>query len=145
MDKTDFMNEAINEAKKAIKTGEGMAFGAVIVKDGKIVGRGYNSVVKNKDPTNHAEMNAIRSACKNLNTENLQGCTLYSTCEPCPMCFTALWWANISNLIFGGTLEDVTNISREILVSSEFLNKKSGSKIKIEKGFLKDKCLELYK
>ena len=139
-----FMRMAIDEAKKALEDDEGMAFGAVIVKDGELVSSSHNTVFKTKNPTNHAEMNAIRAACDKLNTMDLSGCTLYSTCEPCPMCFAASWWANISNLVFGVSLEDVTNVSNEMLVSSEYLNNKGNSKVNIRGGFLREECMKLY-
>lgn len=139
------MRLAITQAKKALEEGEGMAFGAVIVKDGEVVSEAHNTVAADTDPTSHAEVNAIRMACKKLNTYELTGSTLYTTCEPCPMCFTAAWWANISKIVFGVSLEDVTNVSREIIVPNSFLNEKGGSTIHIESGFLKEECLELYK
>lgn len=139
------MKLAIDEAKKAIKNQEGIAFGAVIVKDGKILSSAHNSVNKDQNPISHAEINAIKEACQKLKSKDLSGATLYSTCEPCPMCFTASWWANISEIIFGVSLEDVMHVSEEIEVSAEYLNKKGKSKIKILKGFMKDECLSLYK
>lgn len=142
--KDKFMSEAIRQAQKATETGEGMAFGAVIVKDGEIIASAHNSVSKDNLPTSHAEINAIQSACKKLGSSDLNGCTVYSTCEPCPMCFTATWWANIDHLVFGVDLEDVTGVSDEILVSSDYLNEKGGSKVKIERGFMKEECLKLY-
>lgn len=145
MQKEIFMQKAIDIAKEAINTGKGMAFGAVIVKDEKIISIAHNTVHKTNDPTNHAEVNAIRESCKILNTSDLSGCTLYSTCEPCPMCFTAIWWANITKLVYGVSLEDITNVSEEMLVDCEYLNSKGNSKIDIEGGFMKEKCLELYK
>ena len=140
-----YMKLAIDEAKKAIQNQEGMAFGAVIVKDGKVLSSAHNSVNKDQNPTSHAEINAIKIACQKLRSKDLSGAILYSTCEPCPMCFTASWWANISEIIFGVSLQDVTIVSDEIDVSAEYLNKKGKSKIKISKGFMKDKCLTLYK
>ncbi len=145
MNKKTFMQKAIDIAKEAINTGEGMAFGAIIVKDGTIISVAHNTVVKTQDPTNHAEVNAIREACKKLNTMNLSGCTLYSTCEPCPMCFTAAWWANIKKLVYGVRLEDVADVSEEIFVSCEYLNSNGNSKIDIEGDFLREDCLKLYK
>jgi tRNA(Arg) A34 adenosine deaminase TadA len=139
------MRLAITQAQTALQEGEGMAFGAVIVKDGQVLSEAHNTVVADTDPTSHAEVNAIRMACIKLGTYELTGSTLYTTCEPCPMCFTAAWWANISKIVFGVSLEDVTNVSREIIVPNSFLNEKGGSAIQIESGFLKGECLELYK
>lgn len=141
MNHTDFMRVAIQEAKKASNSAK---FGCVIVKNGKIVSYAHNTTKEDADPLAHAEVNAIRRACKKLRTKDLKGCTLYTPCEPCPMCFGAAWWANVSELIYGVSLEDVADVSREIFVGSEFLNKKGGSKIKITKNCLRNECLKLY-
>jgi guanine deaminase len=106
----DFMKEAIKEAKKGIDNNEGGPFGAVIVKNGKIIGRGHNQVVKLKDPTAHAEIQAIRDACKNINDFSLKGAVLYCTCEPCPMCFSAIHWARIDKVIYAATRKDAAKI-----------------------------------
>ena len=106
----DFMHEAIEEAYDGIKHGHGGPFGSVIVKDGKIIGRGHNTVVKDNDPTCHGEMNAIRNACKKIKNFSLEGAELYTTGEPCPMCATAIAWANISKVFYGCTLLDNEDI-----------------------------------
>lgn len=91
-------------------TNNGGPFGAVIVKDDIIVGVGNNHVLKNNDPTAHAEVMAIRDACKNLNTYDLTGCVLYTSCYPCPMCLSAIIWANIKTIYYGNTKEDAADI-----------------------------------
>jgi tRNA(Arg) A34 adenosine deaminase TadA len=101
-----FMREAITLAEKNLKSLEGGPFGAVVVKDGEIVGRGSNKVTANNDPTAHAEVVAIREACKNLGTFQLDGCTIYSSCEPCPMCLGAIYWARPEKLYFAAGRED---------------------------------------
>ena len=101
-----FMRMAIAEARKGIKAGHGGPFGAVIVKDGVVVGKGHNQVVKNNDPTCHGEMMAIHKACKNLGTFDLSGCELYTTGEPCPMCMAAILWANIDKVYYGCNIVD---------------------------------------
>ena len=106
----DFMAEAIKEAKKGIQSGDGGPFGAIVVKDGKIIGRGHNQVIKLNDPTAHAEIQAIRNACKKINDFSLKGAVLYSTCEPCPMCFAAIHWARIDKVIYAATREDAAKI-----------------------------------
>ncbi|NPA87199.1 nucleoside deaminase [Caminibacter pacificus] len=106
----DFMKEAVYEAKKGVLNKEGGPFGAVIVKNGKIIGKGHNQVVKLKDPTAHAEIQAIRDACKNIGSFDLSGCEMYITCEPCPMCFGAIHWARIERVYFAATREDAANI-----------------------------------
>lgn len=88
----------------------GGPFGAVVVKNDKIVGVGYNHVIENHDPTAHAEVQAIRDACKNLNTHDLSGCELYTSCYPCPMCLCATIWANIKIIYYGNTQEDADKI-----------------------------------
>jgi guanine deaminase len=101
-----FMAEAIELARKNLKSFNGGPFGAVVVKDGVIVGKGSNCVTSNNDPTAHAEVVAIRDACKNLNTFQLDGCEIYSSCEPCPMCLGAIYWARPSKLFFAAGRED---------------------------------------
>jgi guanine deaminase len=105
-----YMQKAIKEAKKGIFNYEGGPFGCIIVKDGKIVGRGHNQVVRLNDPTCHGEMQAIRNACRNLKTFDLSGCELYTTAAPCPMCNGAIKWANIKKVYYGCTLKDTDSI-----------------------------------
>ncbi len=103
-----FMKEAIMEATESIEYKNGGPFGAVVVKDGKVVGKGHNQVTLNNDPTAHAEIIAIREACKALNTYDLEGCEIYASCEPCPMCLGSIYWANISKLYYAATKEDAS-------------------------------------
>jgi len=145
MDNEHFMKLAIEEAKKALEEGEKYPYGAVIVKDNQVISSTHNTVIQSIDPTSHSEVNAIRQATKKLGIPELEGCTLYSTCEPCPMCFAAAWWANISKIVYGISLADVRAIGgREIEVDAVYLNEKGGNKIKIESGFLKEECLRLF-
>ena len=109
MDKEYFMRKAIDLSIESVKNGGG-PFGAVIVKDGKIIAQASNSVTKNNDPTAHAEVNAIRIATKKLNNFDLSGCEIYSSCEPCPMCLGAIYWAKIDKLYFANTKIDAKNI-----------------------------------
>jgi len=102
----NYMKEAINQAIESIDQKNGGPFGAVIVKDGNIIGKGYNQVTTDNDPTAHAEIVAIRDACKTLNTFNLEGCEIYTSCEPCPMCLASIYWANINKLFYAATKED---------------------------------------
>lgn len=101
-----FMKQAISLALNNIKEKQGGPFAAVIVKDGKIIGQGTNKVTTKNDPTAHAEVEAIRDACKNLNSFQLDGCEIYSTCEPCPMCLGAIYWARPEKLYFACSRED---------------------------------------
>ncbi len=107
----DYMKKAKENAENGIANGEGGPFGAVIVDNkGNIVANGNNRVLKYKDPTAHAEVVAIREACKTLNTHSLAGYTLYTSCEPCPMCLSAIIWANIKDVYYGCTKKDAAEI-----------------------------------
>jgi tRNA(Arg) A34 adenosine deaminase TadA len=104
-----FMAKAIEMASQALEGDNGGPFGAVIVKNGKIVGKGRNRVTSKQDPTAHAEIEAIRDACCNLGEYQLDGCTIYSSCEPCPMCLGAIYWARTSNIYYACSREDAAN------------------------------------
>ena len=108
------MNKYMKIAKELsednLKTNVGGPFGACVVKDGKIIGKGSNHVLSNNDPTAHAEVMAIRDACKNINSYDLNGCELYTSCYPCPMCLSAIIWSNIKKVYYGNTKEDAANI-----------------------------------
>lgn len=108
--KKDFMHVAEVEALHGITHRHGGPFGAVVVKDGEIVGSGHNTVLRDKDPSCHGEMNAIRNACNNLSTFDLSGCELYTTHYPCPMCKCAIMWANIKKVYTGCTVQDAADI-----------------------------------
>jgi len=101
-----FLTEAIQLAIDNVKLGNGGPFGAIVVKDGLVVGRGVNTVTTSFDPTAHAEVNAIRDACKNLNNFQLDGCEIFSSCEPCPMCLGAIYWARPAKVYFASTKVD---------------------------------------
>lgn len=138
MDK-NHMKAAIDEAYSGVNNNHGGPFGAVVVKDGKVVGKGHNMVLTNQDPTCHGEVMAIRDACKNLGTHDLSGCELYTTAAPCPMCKGAILWANIRKVYYGCTIEDTDNIGFRDKVFYENWDKKDWI---IE--FERDKCLELF-
>jgi guanine deaminase len=106
-----FMQEAIELSVNNVKSGRGGPFGAVVVKDGKIIARGANSVTYTNDPTAHAEVNAIREACKILNTYQLNGCEIYTSCEPCPMCLGAIYWARPDKVYYANTKKDAAAIN----------------------------------
>lgn len=108
--KEAFMLEAVHAALKGMHNNEGGPFGCVIVKDGKIVGRGNNKVTANNDPTAHAEVMAIRDACKNLGSFQLEGCQIYTSCEPCPMCFGAIYWARPDKVFYGCSKKDAADV-----------------------------------
>ena len=98
-----FIKQAIELAIEGVNQGDGGPFGAVVVKDGVIVGRGNNAVTSSNDPTAHAEVMAIREACKTLGTFQLNGCILYTSCEPCPMCLGAIYWARLDKVYYSAT------------------------------------------
>ena len=104
-----FMAEAIALSQKGLQANQGGPFGCVIVKDDQIVGRGNNKVTSTNDPTAHAEVVAIRDACKNLNTFQLEGCEIYTSCEPCPMCLGAIYWARPDRIVFAATRADAAD------------------------------------
>lgn len=106
-----WMEKTKQNAERGIEQKEGGPFGAIIIdKNGNIIGNGNNQVLKEKDPTAHAEIVAIREACKKLDTQDLSGCILYTSCEPCPMCLSAIIWANIKTIYYGCTKEDAGEI-----------------------------------
>jgi len=106
----DFMGEAVRLAREGVERGAGGPFGAVVVKDGNVVGAACNRVLEAKDPTAHAEIEAIRLACRELGGFSLQGSELYTTCEPCPMCMGAIHWARIGRVVFALTRRDAARI-----------------------------------
>ena len=138
-----FMRLAIKEATKGIDNGHGGPFGAVIVKDNKVIAKGHNQVIKNNDPTCHGEMMAIHKACKKLNTFDLSGCEIYTTGEPCPMCLAAILWANIDRVYYGCNIYDTEEIGFRDNAFYEFQNDKN-KKEQFIKELDRDKCLELY-
>ena len=106
----EYMKVAKELAEENLTTNAGGPFGACVVKDGEIIGRGSNKVISENDPTAHAEINAIREACKNIGSYDLSGCELYTSCYPCPMCLSAIIWANIEKVYYGNTKEDAAEI-----------------------------------
>ena len=106
-----FLERAVELSYEGMQSGKGGPFGCVIVKDEKIIGEGYNQVTATNDPTAHAEIVAIRNACKNLNTFQLSGCDIYASCEPCPMCLGAIYWARPKRVIYANTKKDAASIN----------------------------------
>ena len=117
-----FMVKAIELSIKSVDSGTG-PFGAVIVKDNKIISEGFNIVTSSNDPTSHAEIVAIRNACKSLNNFALNDCDLYTTCEPCPMCLSAIYWARIDRIYYANTRKDAQKIDFSDSMIYEELNK----------------------
>ena len=110
MSHENFMREAIKLADEGMRGGRGGPFGCVVVRRGEVVGRGNNRVTSTNDPTAHAEVTAIRDACANLKTFQLTDCELYTSCEPCPMCLSAIYWARIPTVFYGNTRQDAAAI-----------------------------------
>ncbi len=110
VDRSGFMRRAIELSRTRLAAGEGGPFGAVVVKDGRIIGEGWNQVVGTNDPTAHAEIVAIRAACRHLGNFSLAGAELYTSCEPCPMCLAATLWARIEGIFYGNTRDDAAAI-----------------------------------
>ena len=104
------MREAIRLSIQMMRRGKGGPFGAVVVRNGKIVGRGFNQVTSANDPTAHAEIVAIRAACQRLKTFQLEDCELYTSCEPCPMCLSAIYWARLRSVFYGNTRKEAAKI-----------------------------------
>lgn len=109
--KTNMMKAAIELSKENMCNNKGGPFGAVITRGDKIIGRGWNCVTSANDPTAHAEVQAIRDACKNLNNFDLTGCEIYTSCEPCPMCLSAIYWARLEKIYYANTSKDAANIN----------------------------------
>lgn len=139
-----FMQTAIDEARHGMDHNHGGPFGAVIVKDGEIISRAHNDVLRTNDPTAHAEILAIRQASEILDRFDLSDCEIYTTSEPCPMCLAAIYWARIRTIYFGSGKEDVARIGFDDSRFYELIKSGNGSelsRINIEK----EKCLELLK
>ena len=141
--KNKFMLRAIELSISSAKD-TGGPFGCVMVKDDKIIAEGLNKVTFSNDPTAHAEIVAIREACKKLNTFNLSGCDLYASCEPCPMCLSAIYWSHVDNIFYANTREDAKKINfDDSLIYSEISKKNEDRKIPI-KQMLRDEAIKAF-
>lgn len=139
------MTRALREAYRGIDRGEGGPFGVCIVKGDKVISSAHNTVLKTNDPTSHAEMNAIRKASRKLKTWNLSGCSIFSTTEPCSMCFSAMLWARIGALVYGTSIDEARLLGfNEISMGVQNINRKARKKIKITKRFMYKECRELF-
>lgn len=139
-----FMRRAISLASQNVKEGLGGPFGSVVVKDGEVIGEGVNRVTSSCDPTAHAEMLAIRAASAKLKNFDLSGCVIYTSCEPCPMCLSAIYWARIERMYYGNTIVEADAIG----FSDEFLYKEIALPMRERKleatRLLKDEALESF-
>ena len=141
--KNKFMQRAIELSIESINSGGG-PFGSVIVKDEKIISEGMNRVTVDNDPTSHGEIVAIRNACKKLNTFNLLNCSLYSSCEPCPMCMSAIYWSRIGKVYYANTRDDAKKINfDDSLIYSEISKKNEDRKIPI-KQMMRSEALKAF-
>lgn len=140
----NYMEIAKNMAKNGINNNEGGPFGAVIIdKEGNIISKGNNEVLKNNDPTAHAEVVAIRNACRKLNTYDLSNCILYTSCEPCPMCLSAIIWSNIKEIYYACTREDAAKIGFRDDLIYEYLKGNNKDLINL-KQIDRENCIELF-
>ena len=139
-----FMQYAIDKAYEGVKSGQ-TPFGACIVKNGEVVSCEHNIVWSSTDITAHAEITAIRAACKKLKSIDLSGCTIYSTCEPCPMCFSAIHWAKIKKIIYGTEIKDAQKAGfNELAISNEKMKDFGKSNVGIIKNFMYEENLKLF-
>ena len=123
-----YMKVAKELSENNLKTNVGGPFGACVVKNGEIIGKGSNHVLSNNDPTAHAEIMSIREACKTINSYDLSGCKLYTSCYPCPMCLSAIIWSNIKKVYYGNTKEDAANIGFRDDFIYDYINKMTENK-----------------
>ena len=137
-----YMKRANELAKYSMDNNKGGCFGSVIVKDGVIVGEGYNTVTSDNDPTRHGEINAIKNTCKNMSTFDLSGCELYTSAYPCPMCLGAIMWANIKTVYYGATAQDTGNIGFRDDFMYEWLNNKNEESLRLIEMDRKE-CVEV--
>jgi tRNA(Arg) A34 adenosine deaminase TadA len=138
------MRLAIAKAVEGIAAGQS-PFGAVIVRDGAIVAATHNTVWRDGDPTAHAEVNCIRAAAVALGSIDLSGCSIYSTCEPCPMCLAAIHWSRLDRVVFGATIADAADAGfREMQVDARVLAEMGHSPLRIEFGLLREECARLF-
>ncbi len=139
-----FMQEAIRLSITNVEEGRGGPFGAIVVKEGKIIARGVNQVTTNNDPTAHAEVVAIREACKVLKTFQLDGCEIYTSCEPCPMCLGAIYWARPDKLFYANSKEDAANIQFDDQFIYEEIAKPVAERKLFTRQILRDQALEAF-
>jgi tRNA(Arg) A34 adenosine deaminase TadA len=143
-DESAFMREAIQLSVKNVEEGKGGPFGAVVVKDGKIIARGVNQVTSSNDPTAHAEVVAIRKACELLNSFQLDDCEIYTSCEPCPMCLGAIYWARPAKLFYANTKEDAKAIDFDDQFIYEELARPVSERKLFTRQVLREEALEAF-
>lgn len=139
-----FMSRAIELAKNGVETNAGGPFGCVIAKNGEIIGEGNNRVTSTNDPTAHAEVVAIRNACNKLSSFQLDGCTIYTSCEPCPMCLGAIYWARPERVFYACTRTDAAKIGFDDDFIYEELEKDNGDRKLELTNLMRDEALEIF-
>lgn len=144
MDSASWMEKAISLALENVREGRGGPFGALVVKDGRMVGSGTNLVTATNDPTAHAELVAIREACRALGSFQLTGCEIYTTCEPCPMCMGAIYWARPARLYYAGTRGDAARIGFDDAYIYEQLRLPAGKRAIPMAQVLREKALAAF-
>jgi len=142
---SSYMLEAIRLSVANVEEGKGGPFGAVVVKDGVIIAHGANEVTSSNDPTAHAEVVAIRKACKVLNTFQLDGCEIYTSCEPCPMCLGAIYWARPSKLFYANSKEDAAKIQFDDQFIYEEIAKPVSERKLFTKQIMREEAMEAFK
>lgn len=140
----EFMGRAVRSALAGIRRGDGGPFGAAIVREGRVIAVARNTVLRSQDPTCHAEVKAIRAASRKLRRFDLSGCDIYSTTEPCPMCFAAIHWARIGRLVYGTRIGDVLRRGfNELSIPAARMKSLGKSCMRIEAGFMQPECEKL--
>jgi tRNA(Arg) A34 adenosine deaminase TadA len=145
MSEEQFMRAAIEIARKGVESGQ-TPFGAAVIQGDTVIARDHNAVWGSMDITSHAEINAIRKACRALNRIDLSDCAIYSTCEPCPMCFGAIHWARIPVIYYGVSIEDAESFGfNEIHISNRTMNEIGNLGMRIESGILQEECADIFR
>ncbi len=140
-----FMRRAIELARQGVDENRGGPFGCVVVKDGEIIGEGFNQVTSTNDPTAHAEIVAVRNACKALNSFQLDGCLIYTSCEPCPMCLGAIYWARPARLFIAATREDAAKAGFDDDVFYDELEKPNDERELRLESLLREESQEVFR
>jgi tRNA(Arg) A34 adenosine deaminase TadA len=144
-DAEHWMRLAIGKAREGVAAGQ-TPFGACVVRGDEAVALAHNVVLRTTDITAHAEVTAVREACRALGTIDLRGCVIYSTCEPCPMCFSACHWANLDRIVYGAAIADAAACGfRELSVSNEQMKRLGGSRVELAPGVLREEAVELFR
>lgn len=141
----DFMRLAVAKALEGVAAGQS-PYGAAVVRDGELLSCEHNLVLVRLDPAAHAEISAMRAACARLGTVDLSGCVVYSTCEPCVMCFSACHWAHVGRIVYGATIADSAALGfGELAIDNATLRRLGGGRVELTGGVLRDECLQIFR